>query len=89
MASPLAVPILAILVRSEHSNVSSSLLKFATFYLISSVTISSGSRATHQRGDHEQIANELRKIRSATEQLAPNTVKTTAGLSPDRGGERG
>jgi hypothetical protein len=60
MASPLAVPILAILVRSEHSDVSSPLPEFVTYYLVSSVTISSGSRATHQRGDHEQIANDAR-----------------------------
>jgi hypothetical protein len=59
MPSPLAVSILAILVRSEHSDVSSPLLKFVTFFLVSSVTISSEARGTHQRGDHEQIANDF------------------------------
>jgi hypothetical protein len=42
MPSPLAVWILAILARSEHSDASSPLLKFVTFFLVSSVTISSG-----------------------------------------------
>jgi hypothetical protein len=77
MPSPLAVTILAILVRSEQSDASSPVLRFATFFLVSSVTISSGSRATHQRRDHQR----LREIRSATAQLVQNTVTSTVGLT--------